>query len=98
MAVSADGKWAASTHGGSQDVAIINAADKTVAATVTIGKGPGFPIFSPDGTKLYVMNYGEGDVCVIDLASKKIVARYKAGQSPFGGGLRFPNGRPAPPH
>lgn len=98
MAVSADGKWAASTHGGSQDVAIINAADKTVAATVTIGKGPGFPIFSPDSTKLYVMNYGEGDVCVIDLASKKIVARYKAGQSPFGGGLRFPNGRPAPPH
>ena len=98
MAVSADGKWAASTHGGSQDVAIINAADKTVAATVTIGKGPGFPIFSPDSTKLYVMNYGEGDVCVIDLATKKIVARYKAGQSPFGGGLRFPNGRPASRH
>ena len=98
MAVSADGKWAASTHGGSQDVAIINAADKTVAATVTIGKGPGFPIFSPDSTKLYVMNYGEGDVCVIDLATQKIVARYKAGQSPFGGGLRFPNGRPASRH
>ncbi len=96
MAVSPDGKWAASTHGGSQDVAIINAVDKTVAATVSIGKGPGFPIFSPDSTRLYVMNYGEGDVCVIDLATKAVVARHKAGQTPFGGGLRFPGGRPAP--
>jgi YVTN family beta-propeller protein len=95
MAVSPDGRWAASTHSGTQDVAIINAADKTVAATVTIGKGPGFPVFSPDSTKLYVMNYGEGDVCVIDLASQKVTARHKAGQSPFGGGLRFPGGRPA---
>jgi YVTN family beta-propeller protein len=40
------------------------------------------------------MNYGEGDVCVIDLASQKVTARYKAGQTPFGGGLRFPGGRP----
>ncbi len=46
MAVSADGRWAASTHGGSQDVAI-DAATKTVAATVKIGRGPGFPVFSP---------------------------------------------------
>jgi YVTN family beta-propeller protein len=96
MAVSRDGKWAASTHGGTQDVAIIDATGKTLAGTVVIGKGPGFPIFSPDSTKLYVMNYGEGDVCVIDLATRKIVARHKAGQSPFGGGLRFPGGQPAP--
>ena len=81
MAVSPDGKWAASTHSGSQDVAIINAAKKEVAATVTIGRGPGFPVFSPDGTKLYVMNSGEGDVCVIDLNAMKIAARHKVGQS-----------------
>jgi len=67
-----------------------------VAGTVTIGKGPGFPIFSPDSTKLYVMNYGEGDVAVIDLTTKKVLARHKAGKTPFGGSLRFPEGRPAP--
>lgn len=93
MAVSADGRWAASTHSGSQDVAIINAATKEVAATVKIGRGPGFPLFSPDGTKLYVMNSGEGDVCVIDLQQMKIAARYSVGVNPFGGSLRFPGGR-----
>lgn len=88
MAVSPDGKWAASTHGGSQDVAIIDAVNKEVVGTVTIGRGPGFPVFSPDGTKLYVMNSGEGDVCVIDLKAMKVAARYKVGVNPFGGGLR----------
>ena len=88
MAVSPDGKWAASTHGGSQDVAIIDAVNKTVVGTVTTGRGPGFPVFSPDGTKLYVMNSGAGDVCVIDVKAMKVDARYKVGVNPFGGGLR----------
>ena len=88
MAVSPDGKWAASTHSGSQDVAIIDAMKKEVAATIPIGRGPGFPVFSPDGSKLYIMNSGEGDVCVIDLASMKIAARHKVGVNPFGGALR----------
>lgn len=92
MAVSPDGKWAASTHSGSQDVAIIDAVKKAVAAKVTIGRGPGFPIFSPDGTRLYIMNSGEGDVCIIDLTEMKIAARHKVGVNPFGGGLRFPGG------
>ena len=87
MAVSADGRWAASTHGGSEDVALIDAVTKTVAATIPVGKGPGFPLFSPDGSKLYVMNYGMGDIAVIDTATKTIVARHKAGASPFGGSL-----------
>lgn len=89
MAVSADGRWAASTHGGSEDVALIDAVTKTVAATIPVGKGPGFPLFSPDGSKLYVMNYGMGDIAVIDTATKAIVARHKAGASPFGGSLRL---------
>ena len=88
MAVSADGKWAASTHSGSQDVAIIDATKKAVASVVTIGRGPGFPVFSPDSTKLYVMNSGEGDVCVIDLKTMQVTARHKVGVNPFGGGLR----------
>ena len=41
MAVSPDGRWAASTHSGSQDVAIIDANKKEVAATIKLGRGPG---------------------------------------------------------
>lgn len=95
MAVSPDGKWAASTHSGSQDVAIIDTAKKEVASTVKIGRGPGFPLFSPDNRKLYVMNSGEGDVCVVDLKTMTVTARHKVGAGPFGGGLRYPNGKPA---
>jgi len=89
MAVSPDGRFAASTHSDSQDVAIIDAAAKTVRATVKIGKGPGFPAFSPDSTKLYVMESGMGDVVVVDLAAMSVASRFKVGTDPFGGGIRF---------
>jgi YVTN family beta-propeller protein len=89
MAVSPDGRWAASTHSGSQDVAIIDAVKKEVAGTIKIGRGPGFPVFSPDSSKLYIMNAGEGDVCVIDVKAMNIAARHKVGVNPFGGGLRL---------
>jgi len=93
MAVSPDGKWAASTHGNSEDVAIIDTAKKEVAGTVQVGKGPGFPLFSPDNTKLYVMNSGGGDVAVVDLKTMNVSARYKAGTDPFGGGIRMAGGK-----
>src|SRR5882672_6326899 len=48
MAVSPDGRYAASPHGTSQDVAIIDAVNKTLLKNIPIGKGPGFPVFSPD--------------------------------------------------
>jgi YVTN family beta-propeller protein len=95
MAVSPDGRWAASTHAGSQDVALIDATTKQVAATIAIGRGPGFPTFSPDSTKLYVMNSGAGDICVIDVATMKVAARHPVGVNPFGGGLRLTGGRTA---
>jgi YVTN family beta-propeller protein len=88
MAVSPDGRFAASPHSESQDVAIIDAVNKTVVSTVKIGKGPGFPLFSPDSTKLYVLESGNGDVVVIDLKSMSVAARYRIGTDPFGGGVK----------
>lgn len=88
MAVSADGRYAASTHSNSEDVAIIDAANKTVVATVKIGRGPGFPLFSPDSTRLYVMNSGMADLAIVDLKTMSVAARHKVGTDPFGGGMR----------
>jgi YVTN family beta-propeller protein len=88
MAVSPDGRFAASPHSESQDVAIIDAVNKTVLATVKIGKGPGFPLFSPDSQKLYVLESGNGDVVVIDLNTMNVSARYPIGTDPFGGGVK----------
>lgn len=94
MAVSADGKWAASTHGGTEDVAIIDTAKKEVVATVKVGKGPGFPLFSPDNSKLYVMNSGMGDIAIVDLKDMKVSSRVKTGTDPFGGALRNAGAKP----
>jgi YVTN family beta-propeller protein len=69
-------------------VALIDARTKEVAATIPLGRGPGFPVFSPDGARLYVMNSGAGDVAVIDTATRTVVARHKVGVNPFGGSLR----------
>jgi YVTN family beta-propeller protein len=88
MAVSPDGRFAASTHSDSEDVAIIDTAKRAVAATVKVGKGPGFPMFSPDNSMLYVLNSGMGDVAVVDLKTMAVSARYKVGTDPFGGGVR----------
>ena len=88
MAVSADGRYAASTHSDSEDVAVIDAVNKTILATVKIGKGPGFPLFSPDNTKLYVLESGMADVVVVDLKTMSVAARHKIGTDPFGGGLK----------
>jgi YVTN family beta-propeller protein len=88
IAVSPDGRFAASTHGGTQDVAIIDTAARAVVATVPLGRGPGFPLFSPDSSRLYVMNSGSGDVAVIDVNSRSVVARHKVGTDPFGGAVK----------
>jgi len=93
MAVSPDGKWAASTHSGTQDVAIIDAERKELLVSVVIGGGPGFPMFSPDSSRLYVMVSSTSEVVSIDLKTMRVVNRWKAGQSPFGGGLRYVDGR-----
>lgn len=88
IAVSPDGRFAASTHSGTGDVALIDTSTRAVVASVPLGKGPGFPLFSPDSTRLYVMNSGEGDVAVIDVAAKQVIARHKVGVNPFGGAIR----------
>ena len=90
IALSPDGRFAASTRNDTENVAIIDVKARAVAGHVTVGPGPGFPLFSPDGERLYVMVRGRGDVAVIDLeadGSGAIAARYPAGVTPFGGTL-----------
>ena len=105
IAVSPDGRWAASTRGESANVAIIDTQKREVVARVPVG-GLGFPLFSPDSRHLYVMTAASyagsppdlqvvrgGGVTVIDLGTMKAVARHAAGVNPFGGYIRQAGGR-----
>ena len=88
IAISPDGRFAASTRGETKNVAIIDVRSREVVAKVPLGGGPGFPLFSPDSRKLYVMNSREANIVVIDMESMEEEARYPVGVDPFGGTLR----------
>lgn len=89
--VSSDGRFAASTRGGTEDVYVIDTHAREVVATIPLGTpGSAFPLFSPDSEKLYVqISYRGtprgGEVVIIDLNSMEIENRYDVGSDPFGG-------------
>jgi YVTN family beta-propeller protein len=89
IAVSPDGRWVGSTHVASGDVTIIDGQTKKVVATIPLGKGQLTPHFSPDSTKLYVLNADDA-LCVVDVTTAKVIARSKLESGPFGlgGGVR----------
>lgn len=97
IAVSPDGRYAASTRQETRDVAIIDTQTKKVVKNVRVGSGTGpstaslrimFPLFSPDSSKLYVMNPSDSDVVVIDVKDGTISARHKVLPNSFGGVVR----------
>jgi YVTN family beta-propeller protein len=97
IAVSPDGRFAASTHDETLDVSVVDTQSKTVVKNIRIGQSVGpstaslkimYPLFSPDSTKLYVMNPSDGDITIVDVKDWKIVARHKVLPNTFGGALR----------
>jgi YVTN family beta-propeller protein len=101
IAVSPDGKFAASTHRNSGDVAIIDTARKEIVANVTLGAPPylGYPLFSPDSKTLYILEFQGGNLAALDLASMQVTSRVKMGSDPFGGVVRRATTmRPRSPH
>ena len=96
IAVSPDGRFAASTRNETGNVVLIDIERREVAGQVALGPGPGFPLFAPDSRTLYVMVRGEGEVAVIELdgdGAGHLTARHPAGETPFGGTLRYLGGR-----
>jgi YVTN family beta-propeller protein len=54
-------------------LAIVNAADGSVAATVQVGNGAFSTAVSADGQRAYVANYDDGTVSVVDAGQEKVV-------------------------
>ena len=63
----------------SNSVSIIDIATNTVIDTVSVGSGPTGISATPDGTKVYVTNYGSSTVSVIDTETKKVTATVNVG-------------------
>jgi DNA-binding beta-propeller fold protein YncE len=90
VAVSPDGRLAAATQG--KDTTVIDTRTKEILATLQHSpdeSGHGFPVFSPDGNTLHVMNEFSNDMVAFDMRTmKEIGTRVPVGGAAFGGGIR----------
>ena len=71
----------------------IDVASGRTGATIPAGHYAGAPVASPDGKRLYVCNRFDNNVSVIDLETKKEVARIPAVREPIAAAMT-PDGRP----
>jgi YVTN family beta-propeller protein len=84
IAFSPDGHAAFLTTGGSNSVAVIDAATRAVIATIDVGADPvGIAAHTADG-RVYVTNHGAGTVSVIDTATASVVSTIRVGDGPVG--------------
>ena len=52
---------------------MIDTAARSVVATIDVGDIPIGVVVSPDGSRVYVANAGDGTVSVIDVASRQVI-------------------------
>jgi DNA-binding beta-propeller fold protein YncE len=93
IAASADGRWVASAAGAVAFV--IDTKTKEIVASWGISPegmrgGHGYPVFSPDGNTLHVMNESSDDMMTFNLRDMKAPGKRSAqlGGNFFGGGIR----------
>ena len=79
------------TNSGDSNVSVIDTAPTVinmVVATVTVGTSPQGVAITPNGTRAYVTNFGDGivpgTVSVIDTATNMVVATVTVGRGPVG--------------
>lgn len=88
----AKGEHAAMAKAGA--VWLIDTANDTVVAKISVGLHPAHVVLKPDGRLAYVVNGGENSVSVIDASARSVVATIPVGKFPHG--IRFsPDGRQA---
>ncbi len=65
-------------------VSIINTSTNTVASSINVGTNPFGVAISPDGTRVYVTNYGSNTVSVINTATNTVISTIAVGSFPMG--------------
>ena len=88
VGLAAPAAWAAPqayvANEGSGTVSVIDTANDTVGATVTVGSYPIGVAVSPDGSRVYVANQNSKTVSVIDTANDTVGATVTVGSNPAG--------------
>jgi serine/threonine-protein kinase len=74
VAVTQNGRFAYTTNHFSDLVTLLDLKRPRVVTTIRVGHGPHSLELSPDGTRIAVVDYGGGDLELIDTATNKVVA------------------------
>jgi YVTN family beta-propeller protein len=89
VAITPDGKKVYVTNWGSDtavsdNVSVIDTANRGVIATIHVGKKPSGVAITSDGTKVYVTNCGSDTVSVIAIVNNAVIATIPVERSPYG--------------
>lgn len=90
LALSDDGRFAASADRDADQVSIFDAATLDLRARVDVGTRPFGLRFAPDG-RLFVGNVGSNDLTVINVETGRVAATVPVGERPYG--VAFAKGR-----
>lgn len=67
------------SNNGTNTVSVVDPSTLTVAATITVGRGPGEIAVDPTANRAYVANFSDRTVSVVDLATRAVVRTLSPG-------------------
>lgn len=82
VAISADGRFAVTTHPGAGGISVIGLDAFALIRTVSTGRAPNYAVFAADGRSLFVSNSGDNSVSEIAVATWKVTRNLATGSSP----------------
>lgn len=82
QAITPDGRYVISTHGGRGFVSVVDLENNTVARNIETGLVPNYTLVSKDGKRAFVSNSGDNNIVEIDLTSWQVTRKLEAGAAP----------------
>jgi len=81
-AITPDGRYVLSTHGGQGSISVVDLEQSKVVRTVKTGPSPNYTLITRDSKRAYVSNTGNGSISEIDLSSWNVTRSLESGPSP----------------
>lgn len=82
QAITPDGRYVISTHGGRGFVSVVDLESNEVAKTINTGLVPNYTLITKDGKRAFVSNSGDNNIVEIDLATWQVTRTLEGGASP----------------
>ena len=82
QAITPDGRYVLSTHGGRGFVSVVDLQKNIVLKTIETGLVPNYTLISKDGKRAFVSNSGDNSIAEVDLINWEVIRKIEGGASP----------------